>query len=430
MPAKMRSAMAEGPKESPRFSIVVPTRDRAETLELALRTCLEQDFKSYEVIVSDNGRLESTRQLIDRIASERIRYVHTPRPMAMSDSWEFALGHASGEYVILIGDDDGLLPHALRDIDRILASVHAPLLRWQYVYYMWPNVVFPDVTNRISIPLKRDLEWLSSREVIVGVANSVLDPAMLPTIYHGVIHRDLINELRKRAGRVFGGFAPDVYSGFAFAYLSKKYPSVTAPMSIAGLSGASNGSEVAAAGSWNAPIGKDFRTLNAEAGLGPHPKAPHLSCLPAIVVDMYFRARDALFPSDGSVSPSLRLVAQSCMRSLSWETPGQWREGFEEVRGRLLSNSPHLQKWFDRAFKEVPAACTAFRSFYIPWGFHNDRLVVDASDFGVSDVYGAAQLTEKILAQRHHDFGVPELRQPMGAYRRARSVARILLKGR
>ena len=38
----------------PKFSIVVPTRDRAETLAFALRTCLAQAFENYEVLVSDN----------------------------------------------------------------------------------------------------------------------------------------------------------------------------------------------------------------------------------------------------------------------------------------------------------------------------------------------------------------------------------------
>ena len=35
---------------SPRFSVVVPTRDRASTLAYTLRTCLEQEFDDYEVV--------------------------------------------------------------------------------------------------------------------------------------------------------------------------------------------------------------------------------------------------------------------------------------------------------------------------------------------------------------------------------------------
>ena len=38
-----------------KFSVVIPTRERAETLQHCLRTCLVQNFDDYEVVVSDNG---------------------------------------------------------------------------------------------------------------------------------------------------------------------------------------------------------------------------------------------------------------------------------------------------------------------------------------------------------------------------------------
>jgi glycosyltransferase involved in cell wall biosynthesis len=411
----------------PRFSVVVPTRDRADTLQHALQTCLVQNFEPYEIVVSDNGTSGATRQLVEQIASDLIKYVHTPRPLAMSDSWEFALQHASGEFVIFIGDDDGLLPSALRDIDRLLSALHAPLLHWQYVYYMWPNVVFADIANRISIPLKRELRDLRSRDVIVGVANSILDPSMLPSVYHGVVHRDLIDELRKKAGRVFGGSAPDIYTGFAFAKLAKTYPSITSPMSIAGLSASSNGSAMVASGGKSA-VAEEFSVLNADAGLGPHPKAPALSCLPATVADTYFRARDALFADDPSLRADRKLMAAACMSSMVWETEQEWRAGLQAVR-RSLEDKPALQRWLDRTFHQ-PRTCTAFRSFYIPWGFHSDRLVIDAAAFGVRDVSGAATLADRVLGQKDRDVGLPPVQESLSAYRRIRSATRILLKGR
>src|SRR4051812_3222592 len=96
---------------SPRFSIIIPTRERAATLRYALRTCLDQTFDDYEVIVSDNFSSPATKAVVDEAAAPRVRYFRTDRPLAMSDSWEFAVSHARGEYVLVIGDDDGLLPH-------------------------------------------------------------------------------------------------------------------------------------------------------------------------------------------------------------------------------------------------------------------------------------------------------------------------------
>ena len=63
------------------------------------------------------------RGVVDEVASPKVRYLRTPDALAMSSNWEFALSHARGEFVILMGDDDGLLPHALAELDKIIAAL-------------------------------------------------------------------------------------------------------------------------------------------------------------------------------------------------------------------------------------------------------------------------------------------------------------------
>src|SRR5262249_26316343 len=113
----------------PRFSIVIPTRERPSTLEYTLASCLAQDG-DFEAVVSDNCTGPATRELVERIADVRVRYIRTPEVLAMTDSLEFAVSHARGEYVVMQGDDDGLLRHALPVIDAIIRMTGAPLLRW------------------------------------------------------------------------------------------------------------------------------------------------------------------------------------------------------------------------------------------------------------------------------------------------------------
>ena len=66
------------------FSVVIPTRERAETLRYCLRTCLDQEFDDYEVIVSDNHSSPATRAVVDEAGSAKVRYFRTPAPLAMS----------------------------------------------------------------------------------------------------------------------------------------------------------------------------------------------------------------------------------------------------------------------------------------------------------------------------------------------------------
>src|SRR6188472_2928641 len=96
-----------------RISIVIPTRDRESTLGFTLQTCLAQEFDDFEIVVADNSTRPATRQLIEQIASPRIRYVRAPKPLAMTDNWEFGLSQARGELITVLGSDDGLLLHSL-----------------------------------------------------------------------------------------------------------------------------------------------------------------------------------------------------------------------------------------------------------------------------------------------------------------------------
>src|SRR5580698_8719580 len=95
-----------------KFSVIIPTRERAASLRHSLSTCLDQNFDDYEVVVSDNGSSPATRRVVDEAGSTKVQYFRTPRALSLASSWDFAVSHARGEYVLLIGDDDGLLPHS------------------------------------------------------------------------------------------------------------------------------------------------------------------------------------------------------------------------------------------------------------------------------------------------------------------------------
>src|SRR3954468_2228340 len=101
------------PERPPLLSVIVPTRARVSTLPFTLATILDQQTRAFEVIVSDNRSEDGTREAVQRIADDRVRYIDTGERLAMTDNWEFALGHARGRYALFVGDDDAILPGAL-----------------------------------------------------------------------------------------------------------------------------------------------------------------------------------------------------------------------------------------------------------------------------------------------------------------------------
>src|SRR5262249_33328435 len=211
------------------------------TLPHTLRTCLSQPFPDVEFIIFDNGGPPETEAVARAAGDQRLRFVRSDAPLAMSDSWETALGHARGEYVLVLGDDDGLLPHALEDLDRLLRETGAQALRWERVYYSWPDIPIAFWANKLAIPLHYEHRIFEARDILPAIANARADYTLLPMLYNAAIHRDLIARLREKAGRVFGAQSPDIYSGFAFAYLMGRYPSLGHPLAINAGSATSNG---------------------------------------------------------------------------------------------------------------------------------------------------------------------------------------------
>ncbi len=86
---------------SPRLTVIVPTRERHDTLIWALKTCVTQDCDDLEILVSDNASVDETREVVASYDDPRIRYVNPGTRLGMSEHWEFALSHVQEGYVSL-----------------------------------------------------------------------------------------------------------------------------------------------------------------------------------------------------------------------------------------------------------------------------------------------------------------------------------------
>jgi hypothetical protein len=392
-----------------KFSVVIPTRERADTLRFALDTCLDQAFDDYEIVVSDNFSSPATRAVVDAAGSDRVRYVRTSEPVAMSTSWEFGVGHARGEYVILLGDDDGLLPHALAELDRVTRARPTMAVRWDAAYYTWPTFALPGQGNYLRVPLGGALVERDGAEVIRAVAEFREFYTELPMLYNAAVHRDVLSELRRATGRVFPHPIPDVYSGFAVAHAAGRFLSTAVPMTVSGQSRASNGIATLFHHG-RSEIGREFHALNVRAGLRPEPTVPDLPVFPHVpVADSFAFAKRALFP-DSDATLDRRALAAACVAGAR-VAERDWPAALGAIRSSL-DDVPELREWFDDELADAPYRepdPVQLRPNQL--GFDGTALHLDAAAFGIRDVAGAARLCEQLLNYRgrpvryteHHD---------------------------
>lgn len=98
---------------APFFSIILPTYNRANLIEKAIKSVLEQAFVDWELLIIDDGSTDNTQEVVEQFEDSRIHYLrqdHGERSRARN----LGVQRAEGRYVCFLDDDDYLLPHFLQ----------------------------------------------------------------------------------------------------------------------------------------------------------------------------------------------------------------------------------------------------------------------------------------------------------------------------
>ena len=371
---------------TPRFSVVIPTRQRHETLAYCLQSCLAQQFDDFEIVVADNGSSAETRKVVMAPQSDKIRCVRSDQPLAMMDNYELATAHATGEFLLLIGDDDGLLPNALAEMDRLLQVSHAQVVRCATANYYWPSLPMPELANSLTIPLGRGLQRCRSLPTMASVARFEQGHDALPMIYNSFVHRDLVAKLKAARGRVFNAVAPDVYSGFAIAWLAGEFLATESPLIIRGASGKATGAgSYLAKGKSEAAV--EFEAMNRQKAIYMHPSVPDVPLTPAIIADAFMRARDGFFAGTTRLALDQAAMVRSCLQVLAQrDDPPQIREEYLTAIEAAVAHDGRTLRTIRAARKQWhPAAPGKNIPRYKP-AYSQGSLIVDAPSFGVTDV--------------------------------------------
>jgi len=225
-----------------KYTVIIPTRDRAETLEATLRTCLRQTYKDFEIIVSDNCSSDNTRKIVYRCEDPRIRYINPGKRLSMAGNFEFALGHVIDGFVMFIGSDDGIMPDAIDYVDSIVKKYRVNAVSCRQATYVWPDFPDKNIAGRLIFGgLRNEIEVRQSREWIQKTLNYEVPYCFdLPNLYCGFVHKRVIDKACKD-GQYFRSLTPDAYSAFATAIFLDEYAFSHKPFSIAGASVKSNG---------------------------------------------------------------------------------------------------------------------------------------------------------------------------------------------
>lgn len=223
----------------PILSIVIATKNRVQYCINAIETILSLPDDDFELIVQDNtDNLELNDYIKSNMRDKRLVYNYTPPPFSSIDNFNAALELANGEYVCLIGDDDGVCSTIFdvvkwakdNEVDSICPKV--------FVDYYWPGAFNTRSVGYLSIPHFSKKIWRKDpKKEIQHLINDGIINYMhfnLPKFYHGIVKKSCFDELKSKNGFYIGGLSPDIYSAVSLSNIVKKHIIIDFPITIAG----------------------------------------------------------------------------------------------------------------------------------------------------------------------------------------------------
>lgn len=230
-----------------KFSVLLPTRNRLEYLRYAVETVRRQDYADWEIIVSDNCSEDDIAGYVRSLADHRIRYFRTDRFVPVTDNWNNALEQSSGDYVVMLGDDDGLLPDYFSNLLRTFEPFQAPDFVYVSAFFFAYPGVMPDTPKGF---LRRDHSrlfpeqtpfWLDADRAR-AIARGYLDFRMpvASNMQFSLISRRKIEEM-SRDGPFFQSPYPDFFATPALFLTSARILVYPKPMVVIGITPKSYG---------------------------------------------------------------------------------------------------------------------------------------------------------------------------------------------
>lgn len=126
-----------------KYSIILPVYNCAHYIESAIRSVLDQPYTDYELIISNNQSTDETPLLLEKYKNiPKIKLINTPRLFTLPEHFDWAQKHASGEWQIFLGGDDGLQPYFFKLADKLTEIAKQQNLRTitsRRAYFFWKN---------------------------------------------------------------------------------------------------------------------------------------------------------------------------------------------------------------------------------------------------------------------------------------------------
>jgi len=232
------------------LSIIIPTKNRYSTLFNVVEMLLSFDLNDdMEIIIQDNS--DDNKAALDFFAQKTIfknlHYYFSKEELSVIENSDKAVLNSIGEFVCFIGDDDAVMPNIV-DVTKWMKANNYKALKSYEPNYYWPNQKANYLSNDTS-GVFRYKKWKPDSFEIIST-NDALNFTLnrgavlidkLPCLYHGIVNRNTLDVIYKKANTFFPGPSPDMANAIALTQVIDSYVLVKYTVIISGKSTTSAG---------------------------------------------------------------------------------------------------------------------------------------------------------------------------------------------
>jgi glycosyltransferase involved in cell wall biosynthesis len=155
----------------PEVSVVIPTRNRAPFLGLAIKAALQQRDVELELIVVDDGSTDGTASVLDRTRDSRMVSIRNQRPRGLAAARNEGIARARGDWIAFLDDDDIWAPDKLHIQTELAKRCGA---RWAYSAAVEVAATYVPLVTVPAPPAATLLSALRTSNVIPAGGSNVL----------------------------------------------------------------------------------------------------------------------------------------------------------------------------------------------------------------------------------------------------------------
>jgi len=153
-------------------SVIMPTFNRAYSLERAINSVFCQSYRDWELIIVDDGSMDNTKEIVEKYLAEsnKIRFIKNNRKKGPAGARNTGISSSKGEYIAFLDSDDEWMPNHLEECLNALKTTGYEVCSalWKENYYgkvaeiekdVWYNSIFDKMLPCLGIN-RREKLWV------------------------------------------------------------------------------------------------------------------------------------------------------------------------------------------------------------------------------------------------------------------------------